>query len=234
MATRLKALLGRGTPTAPLSEQASLRRALVRRQKLVDRLFAFAPHLRTLLLVAGLAYTLALPYKGLGRKHYISENALQPGHVRRVSPSSARPPPRTRADRRRRAHSGQHVLELGRCARRRRVRRQGGAVESRGHVGRAVRPFLLSRFTKRSLTRCPSGEVAASKRPLTSSASRLRSRGTLSSWRTTRLVPAPSLARVLVADLSRGSRPSPESTPTRSSPHPKPTEQRLSSSLLRG
>ncbi|TNY19340.1 GPI-anchor transamidase [Rhodotorula diobovata] len=81
MATRLKALLGRGTPTAPLSEQASLRRALVRRQKLVDRLFAFAPHLRTLLLVAGLAYTLALPYKGLGRKHYISENALQPGHV---------------------------------------------------------------------------------------------------------------------------------------------------------
>ncbi|GAA5905667.1 hypothetical protein JCM8208_005799 [Rhodotorula glutinis] len=81
MASRLKALLRRDKTASPLSEHDSLRRTLVRRQKVVDRLLAFSPHLRTLLLVAGLVYTLALPCKELGRKHYISENALQPGHV---------------------------------------------------------------------------------------------------------------------------------------------------------
>ncbi|KPV71938.1 uncharacterized protein RHOBADRAFT_39997 [Rhodotorula graminis WP1] len=79
--SRLKALLRRGKTASPVSEHDSLRRTLVRRQKVVDRLVAFGPHLGTLLLVAGLVYTLALPLKELGRKHYISENALQPGHV---------------------------------------------------------------------------------------------------------------------------------------------------------
>ncbi|GAA5820224.1 hypothetical protein JCM3770_006066 [Rhodotorula araucariae] len=81
MASRLKALLGRDTVASPVSDYEALRRTLGRRQKLVDRLFALAPRLRTLLIVAGLLYTLALPCKDLGRKHYISENALQPGHV---------------------------------------------------------------------------------------------------------------------------------------------------------
>ncbi|BGP43392.1 Glycosyl phosphatidyl inositol protein transamidase complex subunit [Rhodotorula kratochvilovae] len=81
MASRLKALLRRDPAARPPSEHDTLRSTLIRRQKLVDRLFAFAPHVRTLLILAGLVYTLALPYKDLGRKHYISENALQPGHV---------------------------------------------------------------------------------------------------------------------------------------------------------
>ncbi|GAA6002675.1 GPI-anchor transamidase subunit GAA1 [Rhodotorula paludigena] len=79
MASRLKALLGR--KPALEDDHAVLRRTLVRREKLVDRILAFAPYLRSLLILAGLLYTLALPYKDLGRKHYISENALQPGQV---------------------------------------------------------------------------------------------------------------------------------------------------------
>lgn len=39
---------------------------------------------RTLLLIAGYLYILALPYKRLGRGTYISENAIQPAQVRKV------------------------------------------------------------------------------------------------------------------------------------------------------
>ncbi|GAA5912350.1 hypothetical protein JCM6882_002568 [Rhodosporidiobolus microsporus] len=82
MASRLKALLGK-KPSSPASDDPAdaIRPALLRRQKLVARLVAFGPYLRSLLILAGLLYTAALPYKGLGRKHYISENALQPGNV---------------------------------------------------------------------------------------------------------------------------------------------------------
>ena len=97
MASRLKALLRRDKATSPLSEHDSLRRTLVRRQKVVDRLLQLSPHLRTLLLLAGLVYTLALPYKELGRKHYISENALQPGHVRLLTLAPSRPAPLARS-----------------------------------------------------------------------------------------------------------------------------------------
>ncbi|GAA6039388.1 hypothetical protein JCM8097_002829 [Rhodosporidiobolus ruineniae] len=82
MASRLKAFLAsrRGGPASDDPVDA-IRPALLRRHKLIDRVLVFAPLLRNLLILAGLLYTLALPYKGLGRKHYISENALQPGNV---------------------------------------------------------------------------------------------------------------------------------------------------------
>ncbi|BGO95445.1 hypothetical protein NBRC10512_001413 [Rhodotorula toruloides] len=82
MATPLKALLRRrGGTGAPRDEGAAIQRALVRRNMVVNRIVAFAPLVRTLLVVVGLLYMLALPYKGLGRRHYISENAMQPGQV---------------------------------------------------------------------------------------------------------------------------------------------------------
>ncbi|BGP03344.1 GPI transamidase component GAA1 [Rhodotorula toruloides] len=82
MASRLKALLRRpGGTEVPRDELATFQRALVRRSKVVKRIVAFAPLVRTLLVVAGLLYMLALPYKSIGRRHYISENALQPGQV---------------------------------------------------------------------------------------------------------------------------------------------------------
>ncbi|GAA5846836.1 hypothetical protein JCM3766R1_004665, partial [Sporobolomyces carnicolor] len=68
-----------GTLTDPAAE--SVRKTLVRRNKLVERAIDFAPHLRTLLFVAGILYALALPLPQLGRGHYISENALQPAQV---------------------------------------------------------------------------------------------------------------------------------------------------------
>lgn len=52
------------------------------------------PVLRTALILAGFVYMLALPFPGkgkgkgggfLGRGHYVSENALQPGQVSRWS-----------------------------------------------------------------------------------------------------------------------------------------------------
>lgn len=83
MASRLKALLKRkGASSLSDDPVDAIRPSLLRRQKLLVRVHAFAPVLRNLLIVVGLLYTVALPYKGLGRKHYISENALQPGHVR--------------------------------------------------------------------------------------------------------------------------------------------------------
>ncbi|BGP27529.1 Glycosyl phosphatidyl inositol protein transamidase complex subunit [Rhodotorula toruloides] len=82
MASRFKALLRRGDDSnAPQDEGVAIQRGLVRRSKVVNRIIAFAPLVRTLLVVAGLLYMLALPSKGLGRRHYISENALQPGQV---------------------------------------------------------------------------------------------------------------------------------------------------------
>ncbi|GAA5827560.1 hypothetical protein JCM11251_001733 [Rhodosporidiobolus azoricus] len=81
MASRLRALLGRSSISISDNPADAIRPALLRRQKVISRLVAFGPYLRSLLVVAGLLYTLALPYKGLGRKHYISENALQPGNV---------------------------------------------------------------------------------------------------------------------------------------------------------
>jgi glycosylphosphatidylinositol transamidase len=83
MASRIKALLNRkGASPASDDPVDAIRPSLLRRQKLVARVLTFARLLRNLLIVVGLLYTVALPYKGLGRKHYISENALQPGHVR--------------------------------------------------------------------------------------------------------------------------------------------------------
>ncbi|GAA5979372.1 hypothetical protein JCM11641_005016 [Rhodosporidiobolus odoratus] len=83
MMSFLSSLRRRTTPIkAPSDDPADqFRPALVRREKLLTRLVVLAPRLRSLLILAGLLYTLALPYHGLGRKHYISENALQPGHV---------------------------------------------------------------------------------------------------------------------------------------------------------
>ncbi|GAA5911383.1 GPI-anchor transamidase subunit GAA1 [Sporobolomyces salmoneus] len=81
MASRLKALLSRSSSSTPPDPAEVVRKTLVRRNKLISRLFAFAPHLRTLLFVAGVLYTLALPLPELGRRHYISENALQPAQV---------------------------------------------------------------------------------------------------------------------------------------------------------
>ncbi|GAA6018826.1 hypothetical protein JCM11491_006877 [Sporobolomyces phaffii] len=82
MASRLKALLTRSSPSAtPTDPSEAVRKTLVRRDKLVSKLVAFAPTLRTLLFVAGVLYTLALPLPELGRRHYISENALQPAQV---------------------------------------------------------------------------------------------------------------------------------------------------------
>ncbi|GAA5985963.1 hypothetical protein JCM5350_007822 [Sporobolomyces pararoseus] len=81
MASRLKTLIGRFSSKASTDPVESVRKTLVRRNKIVSRLITFAPHLRTLLFIAGLCYTLALPLTELGRKHYISENALQPAQV---------------------------------------------------------------------------------------------------------------------------------------------------------
>ncbi|BGP20023.1 Glycosyl phosphatidyl inositol protein transamidase complex subunit [Rhodosporidiobolus nylandii] len=81
--SRLLSLLRRRTsvPSSSSDPADAFRPTLVRRQKLISRALSFAPYLRTLLVLVGVLYTLALPYKGLGRTHYISENALQPGHV---------------------------------------------------------------------------------------------------------------------------------------------------------
>ena len=79
MASRIKALFSRSK--TPLTPEESVRATLIRRNKITSKLLTFAPHLRSLLLVVGLIYTLALPHEDLGRRHYISENALQPAQV---------------------------------------------------------------------------------------------------------------------------------------------------------
>jgi hypothetical protein len=92
MASLVKALLNRKNGSPPSDDPLdAIRPSLKRREKLIARILTFAPLLRNLLVVVGLLYTIALPYKGLGRRHYISENALQPGHVRFpfLFPSSA-------------------------------------------------------------------------------------------------------------------------------------------------
>ncbi|GAA5930593.1 GPI-anchor transamidase subunit GAA1 [Sporobolomyces koalae] len=80
MASRLKALLSR-SKASPVDPIESVRKTLIRRNKLLSRLDSIAGHLRTLLFLAGVLYTLALPLPELGRRHYISENALQPAQV---------------------------------------------------------------------------------------------------------------------------------------------------------
>ncbi|GAA5936961.1 hypothetical protein JCM1841_003932 [Sporobolomyces salmonicolor] len=79
--SRLRALLSRSRASGSSDPAESVRRALIRRKRVIDRVVSFAPHFRSLLVLAGVLYTLALPYKGLGRGHYISENALQPAQV---------------------------------------------------------------------------------------------------------------------------------------------------------
>lgn len=59
----------------------ALRASLIRRARLLTILANLLPLVRTLLLLAGLVYTFLLPWQGLGRGHYVSENALQPGQV---------------------------------------------------------------------------------------------------------------------------------------------------------
>lgn len=91
----------------------SLRRSLRRQDKLVRRFAALLPAVQWLLLVAGFAYLVMIPTQRLGRGHYISENALQPGHVRSSCCHSGAYTHSMLA------WTGQHVLDLGRCARRR-------------------------------------------------------------------------------------------------------------------
>ncbi|KAG0666333.1 Glycosyl phosphatidyl inositol protein transamidase complex subunit [Rhodotorula mucilaginosa] len=81
MISPIRRILDRRRTQKPVDEAETLRQALKRRQAIVERILAFAPLLRTLLVLAGLLYTLALPHKSLGRGHYVDENALQPGQV---------------------------------------------------------------------------------------------------------------------------------------------------------
>ncbi|KAK4053579.1 Glycosyl phosphatidyl inositol protein transamidase complex subunit [Microbotryomycetes sp. JL221] len=60
---------------------SSIRSSLLRRNKITSKLATYLPWLRTLLVLSGLVYLVALPAKPLGRRHYISENALQPAQV---------------------------------------------------------------------------------------------------------------------------------------------------------
>ncbi|GAA6063599.1 hypothetical protein JCM10212_000993 [Sporobolomyces blumeae] len=68
-------------PSQAGEEEASLRKTLLRRRRIVSFFVRFGPHLRLALFVAGVVYTALLPYEALGRGHYISENALQPAQV---------------------------------------------------------------------------------------------------------------------------------------------------------
>ncbi|KWU44358.1 GPI-anchor transamidase [Rhodotorula sp. JG-1b] len=81
MISPIRRILDRRRTQKPVDETETLRKTLRRREAIVDRILALAPLLRTLLVVAGLLYTLALPHKSLGRGHYVDENALQPGQV---------------------------------------------------------------------------------------------------------------------------------------------------------
>ncbi|GAA5880792.1 hypothetical protein JCM3774_005751 [Rhodotorula dairenensis] len=81
MITRIRRALDRRRARQPVTETEALRKALKRREAIVDRILACAPLLRTLLVVCGILYALALPHKSLGRGHYVDENALQPGQV---------------------------------------------------------------------------------------------------------------------------------------------------------
>lgn len=81
MISPIRRILDRRRTQKPVDETETLRKALRRREAIVKRILALAPLLRTLLVVAGLLYTLALPHKSLGRGHYVDENALQPGQV---------------------------------------------------------------------------------------------------------------------------------------------------------
>lgn len=143
MASRIKALLNRKGGAPPSDDPVdAIRPALLRRQKLIARILTFAPLLRNLLIVVGLLYTVALPYKDLGRKHYISENALQPGHVR-CSVSSKGSFGLTYLS----FFPGQHILELGGRSYRRYVRGQRGQMECRRSDDGAVSAIVIALST---------------------------------------------------------------------------------------
>lgn len=95
---RLKALLF--PTTDPLTRFCA---SIIRRKKLTSRAVSLLPYFRTFLILAGFLYLLALPWEGLGRKHYVSENALQPGQVRFLLEGGGSELMR----------AGEHVLELG-------------------------------------------------------------------------------------------------------------------------
>ncbi|SCZ94130.1 BZ3500_MvSof-1268-A1-R1_Chr12-2g03707 [Microbotryum saponariae] len=63
------------------SEASRLRASLIRRQKILTQVRALIPFLQAGLIIVGFLYLFAIPTQGLGRRHYISENALQPGQV---------------------------------------------------------------------------------------------------------------------------------------------------------
>lgn len=88
MIPRLRSLVARRRAAGSSDEIQNLRKTLERRRLISAKLVAFAPYLRTLLVIAGLLYTLALPHQLLGRGHYIDENALQPGQVSRGDPGA--------------------------------------------------------------------------------------------------------------------------------------------------
>ncbi|KAM0785986.1 hypothetical protein ACM66B_006804 [Microbotryomycetes sp. NB124-2] len=77
LATKLKAIV---SPSGG-DMYTKTRRSLVRRAQLVQKLETLLPAVANLLIVIGLAYLVVLPAKPLGRRHYISENALQPAQV---------------------------------------------------------------------------------------------------------------------------------------------------------
>ncbi|KAK4046129.1 Glycosyl phosphatidyl inositol protein transamidase complex subunit [Microbotryomycetes sp. JL201] len=57
------------------------KKSLVRREKIMRTVNHLLPVLGNVLVVIGLAYLVVLPHPALGRRHYISENALQPAQV---------------------------------------------------------------------------------------------------------------------------------------------------------
>ncbi|SCV72987.1 BQ2448_6912 [Microbotryum intermedium] len=65
----------------PTSETRRLRTSLIRREKLLTRVRVWVPLLQSGLIIVGFLYLFAIPAPQLGRRHYISENALQPGQV---------------------------------------------------------------------------------------------------------------------------------------------------------
>lgn len=75
-------------PTGDASVRLSL--SIQKRQRLLARVGALVPLFRSLLVVAGTAYLLALPSPLFERGHYVSENALQPSQVRPPLPVPTR------------------------------------------------------------------------------------------------------------------------------------------------
>ncbi|KAL7424930.1 Glycosyl phosphatidyl inositol protein transamidase complex subunit [Cryptotrichosporon argae] len=72
-------------PTVPrvryTPEQTSLAKKVARRRRVLGRIWARLPAVRAALVVASIAWTLALPYSGLWKGTRVDEHALQPGQV---------------------------------------------------------------------------------------------------------------------------------------------------------